>query len=449
MILKKTQFKQTLRLAWPISLQSMLVTFLSMIDVMMVSHLGDEAIAAVGLGNRVLFVVMVIVMGLSWAVGILSAQYHGAGQGQKIRGSILIAICYSLVALIPVIVASYFLSDDIMSLGSLDPAVIALGETYLWITMPSMVFVAIVQVFENALRSINQVKIPLVFSSISIVLNVVLNYWLINGGLGIPPLGVAGAAWATTISRLFQLIILISFLQTQKHILYISTSDFEFLKYRPNWSRLLKLVLPMMLSFGIWSLGSFTYQLIFGRIGTTELAVISMLLPVEGIFLSIFFGIASACSIVVGQHLGANRLEEAWTMAKMFSGLGPAVALCLGVLLIIFNDAVLSPYQGVSEQTINLAKSIFYVIGGLAWLKVINMTLAMGILRAGGDNRFCLITDTLCMWLISIPLVWLAAFYWQLAFIWVVVIMYSEEVCKMFMFAWRVKNKRWMKNLTS
>ena len=446
---KNPQLRSTLKLAWPISLQSMLVTFLSMIDVMMVSHLGDEAIAAVGLGNRVLFVVMVIVMGLSWAVGILSAQYHGAGNGDKIRGTIIIAICYSFIALVPVIVAAYYLSDDVMGLGSLDPVVIALGETYLWITMPSMIFVAIIQIFENALRSINQVKIPLVFSAISIILNVVLNYWLINGGLGISALGVAGAAWATSISRLFQLIALVTFLQSQRHILHISLSDFDFLKVKLHWQKLLSLVLPMMFSFGIWSLGSFTYQLIFGRIGTTELAVISMLLPVEGIFLSIFFGIASACSIVVGQHLGANQLDEAWSMAKIFSVLGPFVALLMGGLLILFNDIVLSPYEGISEQTRLLAKSIFYIVGGLAWLKVINMTLAMGILRAGGDNRFCLLTDTICMWLISIPLVWLAAFYWQFSFFWVVVIMYSEEFCKIFMFAWRVKNKRWMKNLTS
>ncbi|GAA0302031.1 MATE family efflux transporter [Psychrosphaera haliotis] len=446
---KNPQLRKTLKLAWPISLQSMLVTFLSMIDVMMVSHLGDEAIAAVGLGNRVLFVVMVIIMGLSWAVGILSAQYHGAGNGDKIRGTIIIAICYSFIALIPVIVAAYYLSGDVMGLGSLDPLVIALGETYLWITMPSMIFVAVIQIFENALRSINQVKIPLVFSAISIILNVVLNYWLINGGLGISALGVAGAAWATSISRLFQLIALVTFLQSQRHILHISLSDFDFLKVKLHWQKLLSLVLPMMFSFGIWSLGSFTYQLIFGRIGTTELAVISMLLPVEGIFLSIFFGIASACSIVVGQHLGANQLDEAWSMAKIFSVLGPFVALLMGGLLILFNDIVLSPYEGISEQTRLLAKSIFYIVGGLAWLKVINMTLAMGILRAGGDNRFCLLTDTICMWLISIPLVWLAAFYWQLSFFWVVVIMYSEEFCKIFMFAWRVKNKRWMKNLTS
>ena len=444
----RPELKSTLKLAWPISLQSMLVTLLSMIDVMMVSHLGDEAIAAVGLGNRVMFVVMVIVMGLSWGVGILSAQYHGAGLAEKIRGSILIGICYGIIALVPVIVASFYLSDDVLNLGTLDPQVIALGETYLWITMPSMLFVAVIQVFENALRSINQVKLPLVFSAVSIVLNVILNYWLINGGLGIPALGVTGAAYATTISRAFQMVILLWFLQHSKHLLSISITDFRLIKHRPQWFKLLNLVLPMMFSFGIWSLGSFTYQLIFGRMGTTELAVISMLLPVEGIFLSIFFGIASACSIVVGQHLGANRIDDAWLTAKIFSGLGPVVAIVLGGLLIIFSDWVLAPYQGVSAETMALAKTIFIVIGGCAWLKVINMTLAMGILRAGGDNRFCLLTDTICMWFISIPLVWLAAFYWELAFVWVVLVMYSEEICKTFMFGVRVKNKRWMRNLT-
>jgi putative MATE family efflux protein len=448
-MLQNSQLNQTLKLAWPISLQSMLVTLLSMIDVMMVSHLGDASIGAVGLGNRVMFVVMIVVMGLSWGVGILSAQYHGAGLGDKIRGCILIGIAYAIIALLPIIAVSYSVADSVIALGSTNPEVIALGETYLWITMPSMLFVAVVQVFENALRSINQVKLPLIFSAVSILLNVILNYWLINGGLGIPALGVAGAAWATTISRFVQMLMLVGYLQYSRHLLSISSSDFPFLRHAKHWRALLLLVLPMMLSFGIWSIGSFTYQLIFGRIGTTELAVISMLLPVEGTFLAMFFGIASACSIVVGQHLGANRLEDAWSMAKTFSLLGPIAALCLGAFLIIFNQLILSAYQGVSSETMQLAQTIFYVIGGLAWLKVINMILAMGILRAGGDNRFCMLVDTVCMWLISIPLVWLAAFYWQLSFVWVVLIMYSEEICKVSMFAIRVKNKRWMRNLTN
>ncbi|MDC2889101.1 hypothetical protein [Psychrosphaera algicola] len=113
-----------------------------------------------------------------------------------------------------------------------------------------------------------------------------------------------------------------------------------------------------------------------------------------------------------------------------------------------FRDLILSPYEGVSPVTLAMSHQIFFIIAGFAWLKVINLTLAMGVLRAGGDNRYCLITDTTCMWLISLPLTWLAAFYWHLDFKWVVLISYSEELAKGVMFGWRMRSKRWIRNLT-
>jgi putative MATE family efflux protein len=447
-MLNKQQIKQTLKLGWPISLQNILVTLLSMIDVVMVSHLGDTAIGAVGLGNRVMFVVMVIILGLSWGVGILAAQYHGAGQTKRIRLNILIGSIYAIIALIPIIVLNIFYADSILALGTDNKEVISLGQSYLWITMPSVIFVAITQVIENALRSINQVKLPLIFSIVSIILNVILNYWLINGGLGVEAMGVSGAALATTLSRLFQMLILLAILKYIKHELSVKRSDFTLLNNKADWIKLLKLISPIMLSSGVWSLGTFCYQLIYSRMGINELAVISMLLPIEALIVSLFFGIASACSIMVGQHLGANRKIEAWNTAKTFALFSPFIAMFVGLLLLLTQEYILLPYQGASAESLALANQVFLVITLLSWMKVINMTLAMGVLRAGGDNRFCLITDTTAMWCIALPLTFLAAFYWELAFVYVVLISYSEDLIKAFMFGIRVKNKRWMNNLT-
>ncbi|GHB67351.1 MATE family efflux transporter [Psychrosphaera saromensis] len=447
-MLNKQQIKQTLILGWPISLQNILVTLLSMIDVVMVSHLGDAAIGAVGLGNRVMFVVMVIILGLSWGVGILAAQYYGAGQTKKIRLNILIGSIYGIIALIPIIVLNIFYADSILALGTDNEEVISLGQSYLWITMPSVIFVAVTQVIENALRSINQVKLPLIFSVVSIILNVILNYWLINGGLGVDAMGVSGAALATTLSRLFQMLILLVILKHIKHELSVKRSDFALLGNMADWTKLLKLIAPIMLSSGVWSLGTFCYQLIYSRMGINELAVISMLLPVEALIVSLFFGIASACSIMVGQHLGANRKAEAWNTAKTFALLSPFVAIFVGLLLLLAQKYILMPYQGASAESLALANQAFVVITLLSWMKVINMTLAMGVLRAGGDNRYCLITDATAMWCVALPLTFLAAFYWQLAFVYVLLISYSEDLIKAFMFGIRVKNKRWMKNLT-
>lgn len=447
-MIDKPLIRRTIKLGWPISLQNILTNMLAMVDVLMVSHLGDGAIAAVGLGNRVLFVHMVIILGLGWGVGILAAQYYGAGKREKITQCMLMASVTSFFLLCPIVITNFYTSYHLMSFGSSDAEVISLGENYLHITIPSLIFVAIVTVYENALRSVNQVKLPLICASISILINIGLNYWLINGGLGIPALGVEGAAWATAISRVLQLLLLLYLLHHIRHFLKISRKDLTIKIAKPEWLKLFHLVFPMMFSFAIWAIGSFCYQLIFGRMGTNELAVISMLMPLEGMFISLFFGIASACSIQVGQHLGANNMTSAWQTAKTFVLLSPIVAIVLGGILVLLRDVILSPYSGISDSTQVLAQNVFLLIAGLSWLKVINMTLAMGVLRAGGDNKYCLYTDTIGMWLVSLPLTWLAAFHWQFGLLAVAAIAYSEEVTKIFLFGGRFLSHRWMKNLS-
>jgi putative MATE family efflux protein len=440
--------KQTFKLGWPISLQNILVTLLSMIDVVMVSHIGDKAIAAVGLSNRVLFVFMVIVLGLGWGVGILSAQYYGAGQTKKIRRSLLIAILFGTAILLPIVVGSYWFVDDILAFGTTDKDVIAIGRQYLWLTFPSLLFVTVIMVQENALRSMNQVKLPLVISALSIVINVILNFWLINGGLGVPELGVNGAAIATTIARLLQMGLLIIAIQKLKLPIAVKAKDLRLLNESKHWKKLIYLVLPMMLSFGVWSIGAFSYQLIYGRMGTNELAVISMLLPIESVFISLFFGIASACSIGVGQYLGKNDYANAWQLAKSFIIISPVAAIILGFISLLFIDTILAPYEGVSKTTFDLAYQVLMVMAICSWLKVTNLTLALGVLRAGGDNRFVLMTDIIGLWMVSLPLTWLAAFHWQFGLVGVFLVAYSEEITKAFLFGGRTISKKWMRNLT-
>ncbi|MEW6999029.1 MATE family efflux transporter [Colwelliaceae bacterium BS250] len=443
-----SMFKASLKLAWPISLQNLLVTMLGMIDVMMVSHLGNASVAAVGLGNRVQFVVLVIIQGLAWGVGILSAQYYGAGKSNKIRRSILMGVTLGCLVLTPIVIMSFYFADTVMGWGSADPELIAIGESYLWITMPSLLFVSAIMVLENALRGTGQVKLPMVLGSIAILLNVVLNYWLINGGLGIEPLGVDGAAIATTVSRFMHLIIMVSVLTIARHKIKPSRIDVKSLREFQPWKKLIKLVIPLMFGFGVWSIGTFVYQLIYGQLGTQELAVISLLVPVEGMFVSLFFGFASACSIMVGQRLGANKFDEAWQVGKIFARTAPVVAMVLGVVLLLSESIVFIPFNDLPPATLAMASDVFLIIALGACIKITNMTLAMGILRAGGENKACLYIDIFGMWMVSIPATMLAAFYFNLPMFWVVFTAYSEEIVKLVLFSWRANQKKWLRNLT-
>ncbi|WP_252730773.1 MATE family efflux transporter [Colwellia sp. E2M01] len=441
--------KKTMKLAWPISLQSVLVTFLGMIDIIMVSHLGNEAVAAVGIGNRIFFVVLIMLTGIATGVGIMSAQYYGASQANKIKNTIVLAIIFAYLFLLPVIVLNFFYAAPIVNLATTDLAVIGFGESYLWITAPSLLFIAVILIFEGALRATGQVKLPMVFSVLAIVLNVILNYWLINGGLGIEPMGIVGAAWATTLARLFHVLILIYCLQKIAHPVFPNKECLSKIYDRQKWFNFIQLTWPLMLSFGVWSLGTFGYQLIYGRIGTVELAVMSMLTPIEGMLIAFFFGFSAACSIIVGQNLGKDNFQEAWKTGVMFSMGGPIITFALALIIYSFEGVIFKSFQAMETLTLQLAAEIFALIVFGTCLKVYNMTISIGILRAGGDNKYCLIIDTIGMWVVSLPLTFIAAFYFQWPLFYVVLTAYSEEMCKAVMFTWRMKKKVWLKNLTT
>jgi Na+-driven multidrug efflux pump len=286
-------------------------------------------------------------------------------------------------------------------------------------------------------------------STVAIFTNIILNYWLIKGGLGIEPMGVIGAALATLLARALHALLIIAYLAKIKHSIFPTTIFCSSFYNKQAWRNLITLVWPMMLSFGVWSLGTFVYQLIYGRIGTQELAVMSLLAPMEGLLVSFFFGFASACAILVGQRLGKNEFSDAWSLAKNYAISAPIVTFLLAIILLQCEALVFMPFTNLSLETIALSHDIFVLIAFGTCLKVFNLTMSMGILRAGGDNKYCMLIDISGMWILSIPLTFAAAFYFKLPIYWVVLVAYSEEIAKAFMFVFRVRTKLWLKNLTA
>ena len=440
--------RRSTSLAWPIALQSILTNMLAAIDIAMVSHLGDSAVGAVGLGNRFQFMILVVVLGIAWAVGILSAQYYGAGKTEKIRNTIALGAAVANTALLPIYILNLAFADRFIGLGTTNEMVIEQGQAYLWYTLPSLSFVAIILAYDNALRALNQVKTPMVLSIIALSLNILFNYWFINGGLGVQAMGVKGAALATSLARFIQLLLVLGYLRQKRHILSFVKSDFKNFFNIEAAKHFIGLAAPMMLGFALWSIGIFTYQIIYGRMGTQELAVMSTMAPIEAMFISLFFGLASACSILIGQCLGADRFEDARTCARSFIIFSPICAMATGGVVLCAQGLVLLPFSSLPASTLDTASSVLVVVVLSTWIKVLNMTIAMGILRAGGDNVIVTYIDSIGMWMVGIPLAATAAFYFDLPLIYVVAATYSEEIVKGVLFTWRARHGAWLRNLT-
>ncbi|WP_086933213.1 MATE family efflux transporter [Agarilytica rhodophyticola] len=440
-------FRKFFSIAWPISLQQIMITLLSVVDILMIGHLSNEAIAGVGLGNRIQLFFSVIILGLVGAVGILSSQYIGAKKYEKLSKIVVMGLLLSWGFLFPSCTFLIFNSSDILSFLFDDVTLVSHISNYLRFTLPSLFFLSFIAAIENTMRANHQVKLPLVFSALSIFLNIILNYWLINGGMGIAPLGVEGAAIATLLARMFHAFVILYYLNLVQHFCLPKLKDFLSIINYPHWGGFLKVALPMAASFGLWAAGNLTYHLIYGILGTEALAIVSFFLPIESMLIALFFGLSSACNIMVGNHLGASNFKQAYDYAFKFIFCACFGAIFIGVLLYVFQSILLESIYPDGLNFSNVVPSIFSIVSLLVWVRVLNMTLGFGILHSGGDNKFCMIGDFVGMWLIGIPTMYFVAISGYSLFI-VVLFSYLEEFVKVFIFGLRFLSKRWLRNLT-
>ncbi|MBY5946906.1 MATE family efflux transporter [Photobacterium rosenbergii] len=433
------------KLSLPIAIQSALGAFLGLTDVLMVSDLGAAATASVGIASKWIFVAMMIAAGICTATGTLVAQYWGKGEVVACKQVVCEAFIEGSKLLLPIAIIITIFADAIMLLQTKDSEVMALGRDYLWFTAPILLLTLLLMICETTLRSSDEVVIPLVLGTTTILLNIALNYWFIKGGFGIPALGVIGAALATTVSRAVQILLTLAVLLSRHHWLlsgkFVRASQALRERFR-------MLAYPAMANTVFWALGTLCYQMIYGHLGTTELAVFSMMGPFEGLCYSLFFGVSVACSVMLGQALGRDDFSHAAVVANFYI----RSILFMGVFasaLILMNKSLLLSFLNLDQpDLVPLASPAITLLGLTIGLRMLNLILINGILRAGGENKFCLRMDFIAMWLVGIPLVAFAAFVLKWSFTWVLTIMMAEEIVKFVLCLKRYRQKYWLQNLT-
>lgn len=205
----------------------------------------------------------------------------------------------------------------------------------------------------------------------------------------------------------------------------------------------------MVLNGLIWSGGIYIYYIIYGRIGSEELAIMTILSPLESFGVSFFVGMANGAGVLVGQNLGSQNYKSAWNESWLILALNGIVTIALIAAIYFIQSPFFSLYVGFSDQILAMAKTAYLVLMGLLFFKGMNVVIIVGILRAGGDTRFVLFLDSFSQWAVGIPLGLLGAFVWKLPLPYVFALVSCEEVIKIFIAAGRVISKKWMRNLVS
>ncbi|WP_119394352.1 MATE family efflux transporter [Salinibius halmophilus] len=434
-------------LAIPISIQMVLFNLLSLTDVLMLGVYGEQQVAAAGLASRVIFVTVIVLVGVNAGASILGAQYFGAQNYSGLRRAYAMAMAIGFAIMLPIAVLFLVFPNFLTQLASSDEVMLGYSGDYLRIVGPTVLISAVVITLENAMRTIHKTAAPTWISAGAIVTNILFNWLLIFGVGPFPEMQIVGAAWATLFGRIVHLGLALYFAYKVYPVLAIKKPDFAVLKDRLALKKFAKLSTPLIVNEALWVGGIFAYNIIYGRMGTEELAVVNMLAPFEGVLLSFFIGAAIAASIMVGNDLGANNFEGARLNAKRLLLVFPALGALVGLLLIACMPLLELFYSGVSESTMALAKSLLIMMGLIMWSKVWNMCCMLGVLRAGGDNNFVLYAEVITMWFVGVPLAALMAFVWQFSLPIVFLATFVEELLKGIAAFWRYRGEKWLANL--
>ncbi|WP_137297958.1 MATE family efflux transporter [Psychromonas sp. SP041] len=443
----KTFQKKLWTIALPITLQSLLYSFLGLVDILMVSQLGEAEIAAVGLGNKVFFFNLLMMVGVSHAGGVLAAQYYGAKELSGLRRSLVTSLLISVLITLPFVLFYVFSPSTVTGLASNDIELLNYANQYLKITAYSFLFIAVVLPLETALRSAGDTKTAMNISFLVLPLNAFFNYILIFGHWGVPAMGVEGSAWGTFLARAVQMVLLMLFIAKKRTFVIASIEEIKTALSILDIRRYLKLAIPMVLHDSGWALGVFVYTLIFAMIGVQELAVMSMVSTIEQTIFALFIGVAIASGTMIGHELGAKAFDRAWQQAWTFILFVPVLAFIFVPLIIYFREPVLSFFPTLSESATASASQVLLVLACALFVRVINFIGIIGVLRSGGDINYSTFMDIFCMWCIGIPLTFIAVTYYNFTLVEAYIVALSEELIKVLLVLHRVHKKHWLKNV--
>ncbi|QIJ84814.1 MATE family efflux transporter [Vibrio coralliilyticus OCN008] len=439
--------RRMIAIALPITLQSIMFSSRGLVDVLMLGQLGEAEIAAVGVAARATFVTTIMLVGVTTGGALLTAQYWGAADRQGVKESTALTWLVSMIFAVFTVAIFVLFPSEIMALTTESQEVNQLGSQYLVITAVTMFAVACVASMSVGLRSMHKPGISTFFSGIGIVSNIFLNWVLIFGKLGFPAMGIKGAAIATVLSGAIEVATLFGYIYVKKHLLAFGAKDLKAVIQWERVVRFLKLSLPTTFNFLAWAGGLFAYHAIMGQSGVQGLAALSVMSPVESNALALLIGMSNAAAVLVGNQIGAKNYEAVYYQAIGMTILSLIVGIVVALILYLCQGLVLDAFSALTDETRALAEKFMVILCFGIILRSIPMMVIVGVLRAGGDVKFCLYQDLIAQWLIGIPLAAFAAIGLGWEPEWVFLLFLTEEVIKWGGSLYRMKTQRWMKNL--
>ncbi len=446
---QKGFFKNMVKLALPIAMQQLLVSCAQLVDTAMVTGLGNVVVSSVGVSSRWIFLMNLFYFGISSGTAAMIAQFWGAKEKDNIRKSYGIALIFGAVVAVMFTASMFFFPAQLTRIFTSEQAVIDTAPQYMRIVAFMAPFAAFNQVTCVALRSTERVNPPLYTSIISVTLNTVLNYVLINGKLGLPAMGIKGAAIATLTSTAVQAMLLFAVIRMSKDIYNAKFSEF-FTLTKSFFRRFSVVCLPVVFNEVAWAVGTNIYSMVFARQGSEAYAGYTIFSSIEQIAFVFFVGICHACSIMTGKTIGEGNEGGAYKLAKKFVIMTPLIGIATGSVLALARNPLLSLLNIETQAAFELASSLVLIY--CLWLPFRNIpyTLIVGTFRAGGDTKIGIVYDMVSLYCLGVPVVAYLGLIAKVDFIYLLLAMYlCEDILKILLSLHRFRSKKWIRNLTT
>lgn len=389
-------------LTLPVLCQNLLTTSTSLVDTLMISSLGTAELTAVGLAGSWLQLLNVLLFGITSAAGVLVAQFWGGGQLSALRRSYGGGLSMSLAVTLIFMVVTLLCPEQVMTLFSSDPEVIEAGRVYLSIVALGFPAFGLQFTANAVLRSTEQVRIPLYGSMLSVASNIFLNWVLIFGNLGAPRLGLAGAAIASVAGNWLGVALTYA-LAFGRHTM-LRSKPREMLAFDRSFLRQYFVIAwPIMANEILWGGGTAVLNMIYGHMGTTQYAALTMCNTVENLVTTTVLSLANVATVLVGMEIGRGRGDRAYENARVMSCWAPLLGAFFGVGILLFRPVIAGLFQQTEDVTA-LAMQVMLVLALTLPLRFFQFVQICGILRSGADGKMAAFYDFVGVWCISVPL---------------------------------------------
>lgn len=440
---KRSLRKEIVRLALPIALQQFMTALVGACDAIMLGKLSQDAMSAVSLATQVTFVFNLFMFAFMAGENMFVAQYYGKGDYTGISQvfSLVTKICGCIAVVF--LAGTLFFPEQLMRILTNEETLIVLGSEYLRVIGISYVFSGIAQTFLAIMKNCGAVNMSTLINGVMVILNIALNAVFIFGLSGFPKMGIKGAALATVLATVLQFLWSVGYVLCRIRAVKFSLRSCEKKLFGRFWQK----AVPLLINNLAWGIGFSMYSVIMGHLGTDAVAANGIANISKNLVVCFCLGLGNAGSIIVGNRLGADRLQEAKEVGETLTKTAIIAGIVSGLVLIALSPFItkmvdLTPTARGYLQKMLLISS-YYIAG-----KSVNCMTIGGIFAAGGDSKFGMLCDSVTLWCIIVPLGCICAFILKLPVMVVYFVLNLDEIIKLPVVYKHYKKYKWIKNLT-